>query len=317
RARVVLGVSRRHAGELLSVDLKAGLADSRDGSDEFGAGHVVVDGAAHPFDLVGRGVPISARDEQPRCGHRDVQRRLAEPRPLLRLVRGLVLAEPYVAVRAEQLRLAELVGQLSGQRLQRSPHGLLVHLLVRGPVRLAVVGLEVLVEVKGGDRNPRERGHDVSRSDTCILSSRISPPPVSSSRAKPSAAQPAERKNSSDTESAVGIQVISRTIPSSRAWSTAAASSRDPCPRRAQRGSTSSGPSCPVASRSGSASSRSSAGASAAKPTSQCCSWATRTWCFGLGGACTAAAQTGSAAPTGSEASPCSGRIFGYATRPF
>src|SRR5262249_30793729 len=142
--------------------------------------------AAHPLDLVRRGVPVSAGDEQPRCGNRNVQRRLAEPGTLLCLVRRLVLAEPYIAVRAEKLRLTELVGQLCGERLQRSAHRLLGHVLVLGPERLAVVGLEVLVEVKGGDRNPGERGycrHDVSCSDTCNLISRSSPAPVSSSRA--------------------------------------------------------------------------------------------------------------------------------------
>src|SRR5215831_19926731 len=115
RTRVVLGVSRRNAGELLTADREAGLVDGGCGPEQLGTGHVVGDGAAHPLDLVRRGVPVSTGDEQPRCGHRDVQRRLAEPGTLLRLVWRLVLAEPHIAVRAEELRLTELVGQLGGE----------------------------------------------------------------------------------------------------------------------------------------------------------------------------------------------------------
>ena len=77
--------------------------------------------------------------------------------------------------------------------------------------------------------------------------------------------------------SASGIQAIARVMPSSRAWSTAAASRREPCPRRLQRGSTSSGPMTTVVSGDGSSGSRSPAGASATKPTVDSRSCATST----------------------------------------
>src|SRR5205085_2277304 len=136
------------------------------------------------------------------------------------------------------------------ERFEWCLHRLVIDGLVPRPERLRVVGLEVLVEVQCGDRDPGEAhgcslfGHSLqsASSEACRRISRNSPAPVSSPRAKPSGSQPAERRNSNDVLSASGIHAMARVNPPSRAWSTAAASSREPWPRRPQRGSTSNGP---------------------------------------------------------------------------
>jgi hypothetical protein len=79
-----------------------------------------------------------------------------DERPLRRLVGRLVLGEAHVAVGAEHLGGAELLGQRAGQREHREPDGRLVDVLVRLPERLRVVELEVVVEVEGRHREALE-----------------------------------------------------------------------------------------------------------------------------------------------------------------
>src|SRR5450759_3416955 len=70
---------------------------------------------------------------------------------------------------------------------------------------------------------------------------------MSSSRAAPSTAQPAAARNRRLRASAATTQVYAVANPSVRKWSTAAASSRLPCPRLRLSGSTSSSSSSPAA----------------------------------------------------------------------
>src|SRR4051794_21111306 len=159
----------------------------------------------------------------------------------MRLIRRLVLREPHVPVRPEHLRRAELRLQRGRERLQRRLHLLVVDPLVRRPERLGVVGLQILVEVQRRNRDTGEThlgtlstGHYPSRAVTRRIS-RNSPAPVSSARASPSGAQPAETRKSRVTTSASGTQARTRDMPSPRAWSVAAASSREPWPRGPRR----------------------------------------------------------------------------------
>src|SRR4051794_4058434 len=239
----------------------------------------------------------------------------------MRLIRRLVLREPHVPVRPEHLRRAELRLQRGRERLQRRLHLLVVDPLVRRPERLGVVGLQILVEVQRRNRDTGEThlgtlstGHYPSRAVTRRIS-RNSPAPVSSARASPSGAQPAETRKSRVTTSASGTQARTRDMPSPRAWSVAAASSRQPWPRRPHRGSTRMSASSPVVPGSGSSDSRSSAGPSAAKPTRHCCSSATRTWCRGVGGVRIAAAQLAPATSAERLSSTGAGTTSGYAIR--
>ena len=89
-----------------------------------------------------------------------------EERALVGLVGRLVLGEAHVAVRAEELGLgAHDRSQLGRDLVHRPAHAGVVHVLVRGPVGLRVVGLEPFVEREGlggktGERHgvrPRRR----------------------------------------------------------------------------------------------------------------------------------------------------------------
>ena len=123
---------------------------------ELGAGPVPGHRLAVPGQLLGVHLPHPGARAQALDGQLDVAR-VADGRADVRLVRGLVLAEPDVAVRPEDLRLAELGGQLLGQVGHRPEDLLGVDGLVLSPVGLGVVGHEPVVEVQGLLRPPAER----------------------------------------------------------------------------------------------------------------------------------------------------------------
>src|SRR5690606_40270664 len=86
---------------------------------------------------------------------------------LVRLVGRLVLAEAEVAVGAEELDRAELVLQFGAQLFHRFAHMALVRLPVGGPVGLAVVGLQALVELERLTGEAAERhGSPLSSGDS-------------------------------------------------------------------------------------------------------------------------------------------------------
>src|SRR4051794_40802774 len=102
------------------------------------------------------------------------------------LVRRLVLREPHVAVRPEELRRAELRLELCEQRLHRRLHALVVDVLVVAPVRLRVVRAQAFVEDECLLREAGEAHADTSAwSRTC----RSTRGPVSRPRAVPSGSQ--------------------------------------------------------------------------------------------------------------------------------
>src|SRR5215472_7834187 len=124
---------------------------------QLAAGPVGSHRLAIPADLVGGHAVHAVAGREALGGKLDVP--TAEHRAQVRLVRGLVLAEPDVAVRAEDLRLAELRPELVQQLHHRAQDLLLVDRLPPGPVRLGVVGLQTLVEVQCLLSPPTE-GHD-------------------------------------------------------------------------------------------------------------------------------------------------------------
>src|SRR5215472_4157202 len=67
----------------------------------------------------------------------------------MRLIWRFIAAKADIAVRAEDLRVAEFGRERVGERLHRAQHHVLVHRLVAGPVRLGVVRLKALVELQG------------------------------------------------------------------------------------------------------------------------------------------------------------------------
>jgi hypothetical protein len=73
---------------------------------------------------------------------------MPERRTYLRFVWSLVLAEAHVTVWPEDLWLTELGRQLLGQFGHRPQDLLVVDRLVCGPEALAVVGREVVEEIK-------------------------------------------------------------------------------------------------------------------------------------------------------------------------
>src|SRR5262249_50359314 len=75
----------------------------------------------------------------------------------MRLVGRLVSTEPHVAVRPENLGVAELRLQLAKQLDHWRIHLTVVAVLVRQPVRLGVVGLQTLVELKSFARPAANR----------------------------------------------------------------------------------------------------------------------------------------------------------------
>src|SRR5688500_3295149 len=94
----------------------------------------------------------------------------------MRLVRRLVLGEPDVAIGTEHLGRSELLLELGDQGGHRRPDGGVVDVLVIGPERLRVVGLEVVVEVEGGLGEPGEPGHAFEGAATSAIPSRIGGP---------------------------------------------------------------------------------------------------------------------------------------------
>jgi hypothetical protein len=148
-SRVVLGEPARDRLELVLADHpRARAFHLRDDAPQFLAGDVLGDRRPIALDLVGCHHVVTTGDREPICGKVHVAA-LVQRRADRRLVRGLVRAEPHVAVGPEDLALAELLRQLREQCLHRSAHGSLVHGLVRGPIILRVICLQVLVEFQG------------------------------------------------------------------------------------------------------------------------------------------------------------------------
>src|SRR5919107_89744 len=273
-----------HPHEPLAVDGPPGRGQPVHLALESRTLHLVGDRPAVPGHLVGLQSPATSGDHQPVGRHLHVPGTRAtaggvDDRSLVGLVRRLVVAEAHVPVGPEQFGAAELARQLVEQRLHGRPHALVVHRTVAGPVDLAVVGLEALVEDQPlvGEALERHRFSSASSSSVCQRTSRSGVPPVSSVRTQPSLAQPADSKKPADTLSASGSQTCSRAVPSARASWVPATSRRLPCPRRPHRGSTSRVATSPLGpAGSGRSSPASSAGPYAAKPTTRSCSTATR-----------------------------------------
>ncbi len=124
---------------------------------QVGTAALVVDRGAEAADLVRRHLVVAARGHQPVRADLDVVR--AGGRPAVRLVRGLVVGEPHVAVRTEDLARAELGLQVGQQRQHRRPDVGLVDLALVGPVGLGVVDEQPVVELDGALPEAGERAH--------------------------------------------------------------------------------------------------------------------------------------------------------------
>jgi hypothetical protein len=140
----------------VAVDGDVRLLQLGDDLDELGAGPVPGHRLTVAGELLRVHLPHPGADAQALYGQLDVAG-VADGRPDVRLVRGLVLAEPDVAVGPEDLRLPELGGQFLGQFGHRPQDLLGVDGLVLRPVGLGVVGQEPVVEVQGLLRPPAER----------------------------------------------------------------------------------------------------------------------------------------------------------------
>src|SRR4051812_25894854 len=107
----------RYPGEPLAPDLEPARRESVDLGLQTRALDLVRDGASVPADLVALQPPAATRDVQavggdlqvPGAGARSVR---VHHGALVRLVGRLVVAEPHVAVRPEDLRRPELRRQL-------------------------------------------------------------------------------------------------------------------------------------------------------------------------------------------------------------
>src|SRR6266702_7011227 len=151
--RVPAGHGLQH---IAAVHLAALLLDPGDQPLEFPAGPHRRHRLAVPADLVGGHAVHAVTGGEASGGELDVA--TAEHRAQVGLVRGLVLAEPDVAVGPEDLRLTELRPQFVKQLRHRAQYLLLVDGLLPGPVRLGIVGLQAFVELQRLVAPPAE-GH--------------------------------------------------------------------------------------------------------------------------------------------------------------
>ena len=159
-ARVVLRVPARRGLELVDrADRVLRPLQSGDDPCDLGTGGVGVDRPPEPVELVlGHGV-VAGRAHQPGRRQLHVEARTAfgfAVGTLVRLVRRLVLREPQVVVRTEQVERA-VFGELVAQLLDRLAHDLLEPVAVVGPERLGVVRFQLFVELDRLDGQPSER----------------------------------------------------------------------------------------------------------------------------------------------------------------
>jgi NAD(P)-dependent dehydrogenase (short-subunit alcohol dehydrogenase family) len=134
----------------------AGVRDRRDHLLQLAALGLVVDGRTVAGEPLRAHVPHSGPAAKSLGGQLDVVP-MPERRAYLRFVRRLVLAEPHVPVRPEDLRLTELPRQLFGELGHRAQDLLVVDGLMRGPEALRVVGREIVEEIKRLFRPAAER----------------------------------------------------------------------------------------------------------------------------------------------------------------
>src|SRR6185437_4582569 len=120
--------------------------DGGDDAFQLVTGDVLRDGLAVPGELIAGHLVHAVSGGEAAGGELDVAR--ADNRAYRGLVWRLVGAEPDVAVRPEDLRLAELLAEFLGQIGHRAEHGLVVDRLVSGPVGLGILLLEAVVEVE-------------------------------------------------------------------------------------------------------------------------------------------------------------------------
>src|SRR5215510_5784958 len=146
--RVVRGVAaRRGLQHVTAGDADLMGLDRGDCVLELAASPVAGHRPAVPVKLVGSHAVHAVTGRQALGGELDVP--TADRRADVRLVGGLVLAEPDVAVRPEDLRLAELGRQLLQQFGHRLQDLRVIGLLVLGPVGLRIVGRQPFVELQG------------------------------------------------------------------------------------------------------------------------------------------------------------------------
>src|SRR5215469_4556266 len=137
-----LVAARRGLQRVTAMHAVPVLLDPGDHPFEFGAGRIVRHRPAVPVELVGLHAVHPVADRETFGGELDVP--TAQPRAHLGLVRRLVLAE--------------LRPELLEQFAHWAQDLLLVDRLLAGPVRLRVVGLQALVELKSLFR-PSAKGH--------------------------------------------------------------------------------------------------------------------------------------------------------------
>ena len=126
--------ARRGLQHVAPGDADPALFDGGDDGLQLAAGPVAGHRLAVPVELVGRHAVHAVAGRQALGGELDIP--AADHRADVRLVGGLVLAEPDVAVGPEDLRLAELQRQLLHQLGHRAQHRGVVDLFVHGPVGL-------------------------------------------------------------------------------------------------------------------------------------------------------------------------------------
>ena len=158
--RVVLGVAARRRLQLVAGAHRVALLHERGGDPlDLGARGVGVDGGPEALQLVLGHHVVPDADHHPVRPEVEV---VARRRPRPRRTRpggsctAAVLAEAQVVVRPEDVERPE-VGELGAELLHRRLHGTLERRLVGLPERLAVVGLELLVELERRRREARER----------------------------------------------------------------------------------------------------------------------------------------------------------------